>query len=233
MGSCSSMCQEGTRRAHSESQGAIRSRERQSCGRFDRVGSSDPRLAHGPPSVQQQHAFLDAAKRYDFSRVRAMLLQNPDYVNCQPSGRWTALHQAAHIGDLDAVRFLLAHEASPKVQTMDGRTPLELAKPNVLEILLAALPPDMAEIPKQEAPRHCASEDTIQKLRLSKFTASPAMHVDAADVESVVCQICLDDFAEHDELRTLSCSHFFHARCVDVWLREKSCSCPVCRHQVR
>mmetsp|Transcript_59857 Transcript_59857/g.160424 ORF Transcript_59857/g.160424 Transcript_59857/m.160424 type:complete len:102 (+) Transcript_59857:242-547(+) len=43
------------------------------------------------------------------------------------------------------------------------------------------------------------------------------------------CQICLDDYADGDELRTLPCNHVFHKQCVDQWLQLKSNSCPTCR----
>ena len=39
-------------------------------------------------------AFLDAAKAFDFVKVRQLVDANVEYVNVQPSGRWTAIHQA-------------------------------------------------------------------------------------------------------------------------------------------
>lgn len=45
------------------------------------------------------------------------------------------------------------------------------------------------------------------------------------------CQICIEDFNEGDELRTLPCFHLFHAHCVDQWLKVNSI-CPTCRHKV-
>eukprot|EP01050_Picozoa_sp_SAG11_P031611 SAG11_NODE_9897_length_871_cov_1.648964_2_plen_85_part_01 len=39
------------------------------------------------PSVAEQHAFLDAAKAYDFATVRALLDQDSSYANVQPGGR--------------------------------------------------------------------------------------------------------------------------------------------------
>eukprot|EP01050_Picozoa_sp_SAG11_P031610 SAG11_NODE_9897_length_871_cov_1.648964_1_plen_128_part_00 len=44
---------------------------------------SAPAAAAAPPSVAEQHAFLDAAKAYDFATVRALLDQNPAYANVQ------------------------------------------------------------------------------------------------------------------------------------------------------
>lgn len=42
------------------------------------------------------------------------------------------------------------------------------------------------------------------------------------------CMICLEDFAKGDVCRVLGCTHFFHANCVDPWLRDKSSRCPLC-----
>ena len=43
------------------------------------------------------------------------------------------------------------------------------------------------------------------------------------------CAVCLGEFEEGDELRTLpECLHSFHAACIDLWLF-KHPNCPICR----
>jgi hypothetical protein len=42
------------------------------------------------------------------------------------------------------------------------------------------------------------------------------------------CSICLEGFTCRQHCRELPCSHIFHKKCVDRWLR-KSPQCPVCR----
>lgn len=44
------------------------------------------------------------------------------------------------------------------------------------------------------------------------------------------CVICMDNFLLGETLKNLPCHHGFHARCIDVWLRENQ-TCPVCRQK--
>jgi ankyrin repeat protein len=81
----------------------------------------------GDIPISQQHSFLDAAKEYSWSEMKRLVLEAPALVCVQPCGRWSALHQAAYGGNLDAVRFLLAHNAPIDATTSTGKTPLEVA----------------------------------------------------------------------------------------------------------
>jgi len=47
--------------------------------------------------------------------------------------------------------------------------------------------------------------------------------------EGDTCAVCLGDFEEGEELRTMpECLHSFHVSCIDMWLHLHS-SCPICR----
>lgn len=51
--------------------------------------------------------------------------------------------------------------------------------------------------------------------------------------EDGTCAVCLCEFQEGEELRTLpACRHSFHVLCIDVWLYSHS-SCPICRSDAR
>lgn len=42
------------------------------------------------------------------------------------------------------------------------------------------------------------------------------------------CSVCLDEYAEGDQLLQLTCGHVFHRPCIDLWLMEHRV-CPCCR----
>eukprot|EP00927_Polykrikos_kofoidii_P045091 TRINITY_DN38957_c0_g1_i1.p1 TRINITY_DN38957_c0_g1~~TRINITY_DN38957_c0_g1_i1.p1 ORF type:complete len:373 (-),score=71.02 TRINITY_DN38957_c0_g1_i1:111-1229(-) len=86
----------------------------------------------------------------------------------------------------------------------------------------------------EERQQSGARDETIEALPTRRFEAGSAT-ASAADGggsdEDHKCQICMEDFTEGDELRTLPCFHLFHAACVDQWLKVNSI-CPTCRHKV-
>jgi hypothetical protein len=66
-------------------------------------------------------------------------------------------------------------------------------------------------------------------------STSPVQHDD--DENLPTCSICLDPYADGDELRTFACSHCFHNECVSKWIFHRcldneeldSFNCPECR----
>lgn len=46
------------------------------------------------------------------------------------------------------------------------------------------------------------------------------------------CSICLQKYTENTFKRTLECTHHFHKKCIDKWLKqcdEDNIHCPICR----
>merc|ERR1712188_89107 len=153
-----------------------------------------------PPSLAEQHQFLDYAKSFNFQMVRALVEQDPTYTNVQPSGRWTALHQACYTGDAGMVKFLLDRGADVKVTTRDKQTPADVAvqqgHPNVkalLDAATAAQSPSKAG--KSKASASNAPPPKSQKVAMkggvaqTKFDASGA----ASDGKMVVKGRCAVD----------------------------------------
>lgn len=51
---------------------------------------------------------------------------------------------------------------------------------------------------------------------------------EAIEGDKTSCVICLCDFESRQTLRGLPCSHQFHAKCIDKWLKSNP-TCPICR----
>jgi uncharacterized protein len=86
-------------------------------------------------------ALADAAMARDRDRIRGLLEQKAD-VNAPQADGATALHWAAHWGDVETAGWLLAAGANPALANRDGATPMFLACENgtaaMIELLLRA-----------------------------------------------------------------------------------------------
>ena len=77
---------------------------------------------------------MDLARQYTWDQVMERLRAAPELVNAQPSGRWSALHQAAQAGSVRAVKVLLRFGANPLALTKDGQTPRAVAPPAAADV---------------------------------------------------------------------------------------------------
>ncbi|OVA19749.1 zinc finger protein [Macleaya cordata] len=84
-----------------------------------------------------------------------------------------------------------------------------------------------------------ASDDQISRLPSWKYKEvdvnlelgdDAQLNSDPEDENSECC-ICLAKYRDKEEVRQLPCSHLFHQRCVDQWLRIISC-CPLCKQEL-
>ena len=71
-----------------------------------------------------------------------------------------------------------------------------------------------------------ASAQTISCLPVARVSDPERLPEDARQ-----CLICLEDFEEGQERKTLPCLHGYHSQCVDKWLQTNA-SCPVCKFRV-
>lgn len=131
-----------------------------------------------PITLAEQHLFLDYAKQYNFSKVRELVDGDIEYVNAQPSGRWTALHQACHKGDVAMVTYLLDKGADIKVTTRDGQTPKDVAAElghagciKLLDDATAKAPTPGSKKSKAGASAAGAPEPKSQKVAMKKGVA--------------------------------------------------------------
>ncbi|XP_024944477.1 RING finger protein 44 isoform X2 [Cephus cinctus] len=62
----------------------------------------------------------------------------------------------------------------------------------------------------------------VEQLPSYKF------NVDTHQGDQTNCVVCMCDFEALQSLRVLPCSHEFHAKCIDKWLKSNR-TCPICR----
>lgn len=92
------------------------------------------------------------------------------------------------------------------------------------------------------------TEDEISHLPTTKFRArkpekpqtrhsgdgaGPSTGAGASGAEEAEkCAICLGEYEEGEDVKTLPCAHMFHAECVDRWLNVNRI-CPFCKQSIR
>ncbi|CAG8578083.1 3229_t:CDS:2 [Paraglomus brasilianum] len=76
-------------------------------------------------------------------------------------------------------------------------------------------------------------EKSQMELTKEEGDSSYVPHVNVHMISNTTCAICLEDFANDDELRCLPCEHEYHTDCIDPWLTEKSSKCPLCKFDCR
>lgn len=67
----------------------------------------------------------------------------------------------------------------------------------------------------------------LGKLEIEQLV-SYKYNADTHEGDQTSCVVCMCDFEARQILRVLPCSHEFHAKCIDKWLRSNR-TCPICR----
>ncbi|XP_041369197.1 uncharacterized protein LOC121383313 [Gigantopelta aegis] len=74
-----------------------------------------------------------------------------------------------------------------------------------------------------DPPRPCAIRG-LTEMELSVLTSSKLQKIPI----TIKCEICWDPYRVGDSIRHLICAHYFHVKCIDIWLK-RTATCPVCR----
>lgn len=76
-----------------------------------------------------------------------------------------------------------------------------------------------------------ALDETVAKKTVDekKIATFEQIQFDAATMAATadICMICMTDFQQGEQCTRLPCKHFFHASCIERWLKEFSCCCPI------
>jgi len=74
-----------------------------------------------------------------------------------------------------------------------------------------------------------ASSTAVRSLKTRKFVENSG-NIELGDMQR--CVICLQDYKQDEEIKTLPCGHEYHSTCVDPWLARHNRTCPTCRHDI-
>jgi ankyrin repeat protein len=82
-----------------------------------------------PEEIQKSPVLkiLWAAEKNEVKVMEELVRENPSLVNCCDEDGYTPLHRSAYEGNVDAMKFLLAHGADIHALTIDGWTALHSA----------------------------------------------------------------------------------------------------------
>ncbi|KAH8295150.1 hypothetical protein KR018_008010 [Drosophila ironensis] len=149
---------------------------------------------------------------------------------------WPANHGHRHVLPPQS---LAAHQAPVQIQTTSG-----IINPGFLLNFLAMFPlspynqHDLSSGDNNETENYEALLSLAERLgeakprgltrneidQLPSYKYNPDLH----NGDQSSCVVCMCDFELRQLLRVLPCSHEFHAKCVDKWLRSNR-TCPICR----
>ena len=77
------------------------------------------------------------------------------------------------------------------------------------------------------AQQELEAEAVFMLVPVTPYAIDPDVAVEDRDV----CCICLDNFEDGDEVRSLPCKHVLHKDCIDPWL-ETHVTCPMCKDDI-
>ncbi|OMJ21640.1 E3 ubiquitin-protein ligase ATL41 [Smittium culicis] len=81
--------------------------------------------------------------------------------------------------------------------------------------------------PAINSPRH--PPPVLKKMEVSKIYDNISILSLTGTDNNYNCAICLDYIKMSDKVRSIPCKHIFHLKCLDLWLMERSTTCPSCR----
>ena len=75
-------------------------------------------------------------------------------------------------------------------------------------------------------------EDVKVTLSKKDVNSIPDHVCEGNNHEKNRCSICLSKYIKGSKIKTLSCNHQFHSKCIDKWLLKYNDKCPLCKTKV-
>ena len=79
-------------------------------------------------------------------------------------------------------------------------------------------------------------DDVKVALTKEQFDTLPCEIVNSDNentYKTLECNICMDEYKQHDPVIKLFCKHYFHKDCIKNWLCNERVTCPICRTDIR
>jgi len=96
----------------------------------------------------------------------------------------------------------------------------------------------LAQLLRQQPIQQGVSPQVISSLPIRKYKKMDSEEGTKPDCKDsndrskfTQCMICLEEYEDEQDLRTLPCFHFYHQKCIDKWL-EGNTKCPLCKNPV-
>jgi len=76
-----------------------------------------------------------------------------------------------------------------------------------------------------------ATKQQIERLPIRKIDLEFLKEKSLTTEDYTKCSICIGEYQNEEEVRTLPCLHYFHKECIDQWL-QKNRVCPICKTSI-
>lgn len=74
---------------------------------------------------------------------------------------------------------------------------------------------------------------TINQNDINKFKTVKLDDNNIVNYKDEMCNICIDNYSNGNDIIYLPCEHYFHESCIKKWLCNEKVTCPTCRKDVR
>ncbi|XP_034948210.1 RING finger protein 44 [Chelonus insularis] len=191
-----------------------------------RVGNGGPPLAlphsYSPPALAQVPTppplFLSETRNNQLELLQSRSRRAASNVRRQRANRWRGTPPLPPTGYPGLLLHFLAMFSNPPLSPYSQA---ELSSPESAETENYEALLSLAERLGEAKPRGLTRAE-VEQLPSYKF--NPDTH----QGDQTNCVVCMCDFEQPQSLRVLPCSHEFHAKCIDKWLKSNR-TCPICR----
>jgi hypothetical protein len=80
---------------------------------------------------------------------------------------------------------------------------------------------------RNNTPKSATNNSRLQQILFESRSCKSLPTKSQPEQDKNSCAICAEGFVEAVHVRKLPCKHIFHPPCIDIWLMERSATCPL------